>query len=175
MGTSITFNAPLLPDYVSKESLGRGSSYVQITTTIATLVATSETVIDNYVGIEYIFWTVGSFTIFCVLCMIFGLKEIHKQNIKIKKTDQKDEKQDENFEKVGAKYLIKTACKDISSDPHYLIAIFSNVNCKVLGLVLQQFSLIYVTDTYIYMYEKDGSGSKEEAISDSEYIIGLIG
>ena len=38
--------------------------------------------------------------------------------------------------KLSARQLIITACQDIKNDAHYLVAIFSNVNCKVLGLVL---------------------------------------
>ena len=86
IGTVLAFNAPFLPDYFDQSSTGLASSFIQVTTTLSTLVTSSfiPYINSKLDDIKWVFYAVGIATLICVIELIFGLKEvIVRKNVKL--------------------------------------------------------------------------------------------
>ena len=78
LGTEITLNAPLLPDYLDERSVGLASAYLTICITLGNIVGSS---LVPYLGsllndLKWIFFIFGSQALIVSFILCFGLKDV---------------------------------------------------------------------------------------------------
>ena len=92
IGTEVTLNAPLIPDYFDAKSVGLASAYLVICNTLGNIVGSS---LVPFLGsllndLKWIFFIFGTSTLFFASILCCGLKEVIKN--KNEKSEKKDSK-----------------------------------------------------------------------------------
>ena len=87
-GTLTGLNAPLLPDYVEKESLGRAVGQVEVVINMAFIFASTGMlqIADHLSDEKYIYFATGGTIILIAFWLIFGLKDViddPKEQVKV--------------------------------------------------------------------------------------------
>ena len=77
-GTLTGLNAPLMPDYVEKESLGRAVGQVEVVINMAFIFASTGMlqIADHLSDEKYIYFATGGTIILIAFWLIFGLKDV---------------------------------------------------------------------------------------------------
>ena len=93
IGFNILRNAPHIPDYVQKQSLGLAYSYVQICLHITNLIATSFLLwLSEKVKLSYIYFGIAAMDFITAIFLYWGLYDVVKdKKVKSNNVAQTDE------------------------------------------------------------------------------------